>query len=192
MEEESNEKPFFDRPFEEVEGGYFDERGFYTTPDGSFWDSHYNYFNSLGYDIHGGRYDKYGVYIPGNNYDENTGIYEDEKELYNKQEEEDAEEKEEIKKTEINLIEMLKKEHIRDQEIINKYYDLFEDDNEDEEEDDDGDENNRNIFSLDENNNENIQDNFNTDMNNNSILNQEIEDAYNEAINIANNYRLDI
>ena len=50
---------FFERPFEEVEGGFYDERGFYMIPNGSFWDLiEQTYFNSLGYDSHGCSYDK--------------------------------------------------------------------------------------------------------------------------------------
>ena len=74
------DKPFCDRPFEEVEDGYIDDRGFYTTPNGSFWDDDKNYFNHLGFDKYGGSYDKYGVYQPGTGYDENTGLYNDQKE----------------------------------------------------------------------------------------------------------------
>ena len=70
--------PFFDRPYEEVENGYIDDRGFYTTPDGSFWDEDHTYFNHLGFDCHGGSYDKFGVYHPGIGYDEKTGFYKDE------------------------------------------------------------------------------------------------------------------
>ena len=80
-ENEQIEKTFCDRPFEEVEDGYIDDRGFYTTPNGSFWDEDHTYFNHLGFDRHGGSYDKYGVYQPGPGYDEKTGLYNDQKEL---------------------------------------------------------------------------------------------------------------
>ena len=69
---------FFERPFEEVEGGYHDERNFYTTPNGSFWDEDGQYFNHLGFDKHGGTYDKYGVYIPGEGWNEELNCYNDE------------------------------------------------------------------------------------------------------------------
>ena len=36
--------------------GEFDEDGFFTTPNGSFWDMDGEYFNRYGYDIHGGKY----------------------------------------------------------------------------------------------------------------------------------------
>ena len=76
------ERPFCERPFEEVEDGYYDDRGFYTTPNGSFWDDEQTYFNHLGFDRHGGTYDKYGIYHPGPNYDEKLGLYQDQKELF--------------------------------------------------------------------------------------------------------------
>ena len=80
-EYEQIEKTFCDRSFEEVEDGYIDDRGFYTTPNGSFWDEDHTYFNHLGFDRHGGSYDKYGVYQPGPGYDEKTGLYNDQKDL---------------------------------------------------------------------------------------------------------------
>jgi hypothetical protein len=69
---------FIEREFEEVEDGFYDDRGFYTTPNGSFWDENETYFNRFGFDKHGGRYDKYGVYLPGNNYNFDFNCYEDE------------------------------------------------------------------------------------------------------------------
>lgn len=80
------EEIFFDRPFEEVEDGFDDEGGFYTTPNGSFWDDKHNYFNHFRFDIHRGMYDKYGFYIPGPGYDEKTGLYFDEKDTYKSEE----------------------------------------------------------------------------------------------------------
>lgn len=75
--QESKEE-FFERPFEEMEDGFYDERGFYTTPNGSFWDDDKVYFNHLGFDKHGGTYDKYGVYLPGPNWNEEYNCYDDE------------------------------------------------------------------------------------------------------------------
>ena len=80
-ENDQIDKPFCERPYEETEDGYFDDRGFYTTPNGSFWDEYHNYFNHLGFDRHGGSYDKYGVYHPGPEYDEKTGLYKEQKEF---------------------------------------------------------------------------------------------------------------
>ena len=76
--EENTEEEFLERIKEEVEDGYIDDRGFYTTPNGSFWDENGNYFNHVGFDKHGGRYDKYGVYQPGKNYNYEYNCYEDE------------------------------------------------------------------------------------------------------------------
>ena len=69
---------FFERNKEETEDGYYDDRGFYTTPNGSFWDENDTYFNRFGFDKHEGRYDDYGVYFPGKNYNFDYNCYEDE------------------------------------------------------------------------------------------------------------------
>ena len=74
---ESKEE-FFERSFEETEDGFYDERGFFTTPNGSFWDDERVYFNHLGFDKHGGTYDKYGIYLPGPNWNEEYNCYNDE------------------------------------------------------------------------------------------------------------------
>ena len=69
---------FLERNKEETEDGFYDDRGFYTTPNGSFWDENDTYFNRFGFDKHGGRYDDYGVYFPGKNYNFDYNCYEDE------------------------------------------------------------------------------------------------------------------
>lgn len=61
------------------EGVERDERGFYMTPNGSFWDDEGNYFNRQGLDKNGGSYDKWGVYHAGPEYDEKKGVYNDQK-----------------------------------------------------------------------------------------------------------------
>lgn len=75
------------REIKEVEGGYYDEEGFYCLPDGGknfakqiiilyqitnfpntpidFYDPDGYYFNKEGFDEFGGRYDNEGLYIPG-------------------------------------------------------------------------------------------------------------------------------
>ena len=73
-----SKEDFFERPFDEVEDGYYDKRGFYTTPNGSFWDDDKVYFNHNGLDKHGGKYDKYGIYIPGPNWNDEYNCYEEE------------------------------------------------------------------------------------------------------------------
>jgi len=73
------EEPFFERPFEEVEGGYYDGKGFYCTPEGSFWDENGVYFNRHGVDRHGGYYDDFCNYIPGPfGWNDEFGCYDDE------------------------------------------------------------------------------------------------------------------
>lgn len=72
------QEEFFERSFEEVEDGFVDMRGFYSTPNGSFWDDEGLYFNRLGFDKHGGSYDKYGVYLPGKGWNEDLNCYENE------------------------------------------------------------------------------------------------------------------
>ena len=124
------EKPFCDRPYEEVEDGYIDDRGFYTTPNGSFWDDEHTYFNHLGFDRHGGTYDKYGIYQPGPGYDEATGLYNDQKEFIT------AAEKEIVEKNIELSISKLKEQECNDEKTIKKYEKL-EEESEDSEDSDD-------------------------------------------------------
>ena len=126
-ETDQNEKPFCDRPYEEVEDGYVDDRGFYTTPNGSFWDEDHTYFNHLGFDKHGGTYDKYGVYQPGPDYDEKTGLYKDQKELISAQEITDTAEILEL------TISKLKEQGKKDEKTIKEYEQPVEDSEESDE-----------------------------------------------------------
>lgn len=71
---------FLDRSFEEVEGGYYDGNGCYRTPNGSFWDENGIYFNCLGKDKNGGTYDEFGVYNPGEDWNEEFNCYNNEME----------------------------------------------------------------------------------------------------------------
>ena len=128
-EEKEMDKPFCDRPFEEVEDGYVDDRGFYTTPNGSFWDDDQTYFNHLGFDRHGGTYDKYGIYMPGPNYDEKTGLYKDQEELIGPSEKTDPEKTIELS------INQLKEQEKKDEKTIKKYEELVEESEESDEED---------------------------------------------------------
>ena len=128
-ENEQNEKPFCDRPYEEVEDGYVDDRGFYTTPNGSFWDEDHTYFNHLGFDKHGGSYDKYGIYQPGPGYDEKTGLYNDQKDLLDSTKKADTEKFLEI------AISKLKEQEETDEKIIKKYEQPIEDSEESDDED---------------------------------------------------------
>ena len=121
MEPEGNndnnqdDKSFCERSFHEVEDGYIDDRGFYTTPNGSFWDDDLTYFNHLGFDSHGGFYDKYGVYHPGPNYDEKTGLYIDQKDYIIPQDKDNAKKNIELS------ISKLKEQEKKDENIIKKY-----------------------------------------------------------------------
>lgn len=133
-----NEKPFYERPFKEIEDGYIDDRGFYTTPNGSFWDEDHTYFNHLGFDIHGGSYDKYGVYHPGPNYDEKTGLYKDQKEYISSNESN-------IEKDIEISISKLKEQEKNDEKIIKHYEQPVENSEESDEED-------KSNITFDENN----------------------------------------
>ena len=117
------EKPFCDRPFEEVEDGYIDDRGFYTTPNGSFWDDEHTYFNHLGFDRFGGSYDKYGIYHPGTGYDEKTGLYNEQKEFIT------GDLKEAEKNIEMSISKL--KDQERNDEITMKKFEKLEEESED-------------------------------------------------------------
>ena len=84
-------KPFIEREWTEDIEGKLDEDGFFVTPNGSFWDQDYVYFNREGFDRHGGRYDENGEYIPGEGWDDNLNCYESEKEEYKNEKDEDNE-----------------------------------------------------------------------------------------------------
>ena len=127
--QEEVEKPFCERPFEEVEDGYIDDRGFYTTPNGSFWDDDQTYFNHLGFDRHGGSYDKYGIYQPGPDYDEKTGLYKDQKDLFSLQNG--------IKENEFgqHTISKLREQEKKDEKTIKKYEQPVEESEDEDDED---------------------------------------------------------
>ena len=129
-EPENLETAFCDRPYEEVEDGFIDDRGFYTTPNGSFWDDEHTYFNHLGFDRHGGSYDKYGVYHPGAGYDEATGLYNDQKECIPGNELKEAEKNVELS------ISKLKEQEFKDEKTIRKYEKLEEESEDSDEEGD--------------------------------------------------------
>ena len=170
-EPDFKENLFCDRSFEEVEDGYIDDRGFYTTPNGSFWDDDHNYFNHFGFDRFGGRYDQYGIYHPGNGYDENTGLYKEQKEFITG----------DLKEAEKNIgmsISKLKDQEKNDEITIKKYEKL-------EEESEDSDNEDKSNITFDENdikeaydcvmenenNNMNIMNNNINQINNNINLN---------------------
>ena len=162
---QEQEIPVFERPFEEVEGGFYDDRGFYTTPNGSFWDDDNNYFNHFGLDVHGGTYDKYGIYQPGKDFDEKTGFYNNEK-IINLNEEEAF-------KTVKNCIYNLEQQYKKDDKVVKKFA------KPEESEDSDEDDNDKSNITFDENDlkeamdlvmeNENHDDNIMKKNNNNII-----------------------
>ena len=123
------ENAFCDRPHEEVEDGYIDDRGFYTTPNGSFWDDEHTYFNHLGFDRHGGTYDKYGIYQPGAGYDEKTGLYNDQKEFIT------GNDKANVDKIIELSISKLKEQECNDEKTIRKYEKLEEESEDSDDED---------------------------------------------------------
>lgn len=66
------------REFKEVDGGKYDDFGFYRTPNGSFWDPDGVYFNREGKDSHGGYYDNKFEYHPGEGWIDSLMCYQDE------------------------------------------------------------------------------------------------------------------
>ena len=148
------ERPFCERPFEEVEDGYYDDRGFYTTPNGSFWDDEQTYFNHLGFDRHGGTYDKYGIYHPGPNYDEKLGLYQDQKEFFSS--EKNINGNEFVNRS----ISKLREQEKKDEKIIKKYEQPVEESEEEDEDEDD-----KSNITFDE---------------------KDIEEAYNDVMEIEN------
>ena len=87
-EKKEDKKPFIERVWSEDIEGKLDEDGFFITPNGSFWDQDYVYFNREGFDKHGGRYDENGEYVPGKGWDDNLNCYESEKDNYDDEKEE--------------------------------------------------------------------------------------------------------
>ena len=88
MESPNPKKPFIEREWSEDIEGKLDSDGFFITPNGSFWDADYVYFNREGFDKHGGRYDSNGEYVPGEGWDDELNCYESEKEQYDNEKEE--------------------------------------------------------------------------------------------------------
>ena len=87
-EKKEDKKPFIERVWSEDIEGKLDEDGFFITPNGSFWDQDYVYFNREGFDKHGGRYDENGEYVPGKGWDDNLNCYGSEKDNYDDEKEE--------------------------------------------------------------------------------------------------------
>ena len=77
-EPKKEKKTFVERLFHEDLEGEYDDEGFFSTPNGSFWDPDGVYFNREGYDKHGGYYDDNDEYVPGKGWDEENNCYKDE------------------------------------------------------------------------------------------------------------------
>ena len=67
-------------------------RWFFITPNGSFWDPDYVYFNREGFEKNGGHYDNNGEFISGKGWDKENNCYESEKEDYDENEDENENE----------------------------------------------------------------------------------------------------
>ena len=137
------QRPFYDRPYEEEEDGYIDDRGFYTSPNGSFWDDDHNYFNHFGLDKHGGTYDKFGIYQPGPNYNPETGMYNDEEMNFDNNDKEKNFDEKKIEGMKIDELSSIQK---KDEKTVKRFADLVESENES---DDDENEGNKSDLSFD-------------------------------------------
>ena len=78
---EITRKNFIERLFEETSKGWWDDEGFYNTPNGSFWDPDGYYFNRDGKDKHGGIYDDDLNYVPGEGWNDDNLCYNSELEI---------------------------------------------------------------------------------------------------------------
>ncbi len=65
-------------------GFMIDDRNCAVTPNGSFWDEDGRYFNRNGFDYHGGHYDEFGTYQPGEKWNNEKLCYDDEVNTLNK------------------------------------------------------------------------------------------------------------
>ena len=183
ISKEINEELFFERPFEKVDGGYYDERGFYTTPNGSFWDLNGIYFNQFGFDKFGGSYDKYGIYHPGKDFLPENNLYKEEKYLI------DPPELNSEDKEKINILDIQKliDQEKNDKKILKEYYLPVE-------ESDPLDQENISLnICLNNINieNSNIQNDNDIESNssNNTYNSNDFQEAYNNALECENYYK---
>ena len=111
---------FIDRSFHEVDGGDYDNNGFYITPEGSFWDLEGNYFNKYGYDRNGGEYNGLGIYLPGEGWNEEFECYEEDitKELQIQE----IEDLDQILQNEIQNLNISHNSDIGENELVNESY----------------------------------------------------------------------
>jgi esterase/lipase superfamily enzyme len=70
MDEDAIREAFFTckTDVDKMEGGEYDEHGFYRLPDGDFYDPDGYYFNKDGQDQFGGYYDDDFMYHPAEKY----------------------------------------------------------------------------------------------------------------------------
>ena len=99
--------------------GEYDDEGFFTTPNGSFWDPDGVYFNREGYDKHGGYYDDNDEYIPGKGWNEVNNCYEDELPDEYASDHDLGEEKIELIFSDINKDKILDEENLIISKIVN-------------------------------------------------------------------------
>lgn len=79
MDSDAIRDAFFEcQEIKEVEGGKYDDQGFYRLPDGDFYDPDGVYFNKEGKDKYGGYYDEEFIYHPGQEYLDLVKAIEDE------------------------------------------------------------------------------------------------------------------
>lgn len=107
---------------------FLDERGLYISGDGSIYDNDGTCFNNEdGLDEHGGKYNKFGEYINGANFNANIGMYDDEiKNCIFNDENQLKKEVEERQKIEF---EKIKNEAIKSKKLIKNYYRPYEKNN---------------------------------------------------------------
>ena len=104
IQQQKEKKVFIERVFNDDIQGEYDEEGFFITLNGSFWDPDGVYFNSEGYDRHGGYYQD-GEYIPGKGWDEENNCYLDElRDEFASDDENLEEDNDEFEKIDINKI----------------------------------------------------------------------------------------
>ena len=106
---------------------FLDERGLYISGDGSIYDNDGTCFNNEdGLDEHGGKYNEFGEYINGANFNANIGMYDDEIKncvLNENQLKKEVEERQKIE------FEKIKNEAIKSKKLIKNYYRPYEKNN---------------------------------------------------------------
>eukprot|EP00345_Euplotes_harpa_P014017 CAMPEP_0168341502 /NCGR_PEP_ID=MMETSP0213-20121227/14736_1 /TAXON_ID=151035 /ORGANISM="Euplotes harpa, Strain FSP1.4" /LENGTH=257 /DNA_ID=CAMNT_0008348019 /DNA_START=13 /DNA_END=786 /DNA_ORIENTATION=- len=82
MDSDAFHEAFYEpQEFEEVEGGNYDDNGFYRLSGGDFYDPDGVYFDKDGKDKYGGYYDEEFLYHPGKEYLDMVKVIQDEHQL---------------------------------------------------------------------------------------------------------------